>query len=309
VKPEDLAAKILELKEKKKAAILAHNYQIPEIQDIADFVGDSLELAMMCTKVEEKLMVFCGVDFMAETACILNPDKKVLIPERGATCPLAAQLPLSVLLEEKKRYPNAPVVLYVNTRAEAKAEADAICTSANAPEIIEAIEGDTVIFGPDRNLAWFAQQRTKKTIIPAPHDGYCYVHRLFSAEEIFLLKRKNPDAEVLAHPECDPEVQKIATHVCSTSQMLKVAKKSKAKTFIVATEIGLIHRLKKENPDKQFIPASPAAVCGEMKMHTLEKLYLSLRDEKHEVRVPEEVARRARRAIERMFELMKAYRG
>ncbi|MEM1689684.1 MAG: quinolinate synthase NadA [Candidatus Hadarchaeales archaeon] len=302
-KVDEIVEKIVELKEKKKAVILAHNYQIPEIQDLADFVGDSLELALACTKIDKNLVVFCGVDFMAETASILNPEKKVLIPDVEASCPLAAQLPLRVLLEKKKEHPGVPVVLYVNTTAEAKAEADVICTSANAPSVINSLDEDVVLFGPDRNLAWFTQQKTKKTVIPVPYDGYCYVHRMFKVEDILLLKQKYPDAEILAHPECDPEIQQIATHVCSTSQMIKRARESNARTFIIATEIGLLHRLKKENPDKKFIPACPDAICQQMKKHTLEKLYISLRDEKYEIKVPEKTAERARRAIERMFSL------
>lgn len=302
-KLDEIITKIAELRERKRAVILAHNYQIPEIQDLADFVGDSLELALACTKVDEDLIIFCGVDFMAETASILNPEKRVLIPDRRATCPLAAQLPLHVLLKEKKKHPGVPVVLYVNTTAEAKAEADVICTSANAPQVINSLDEEVVMFGPDRNLAWFAQQRTKKTVIPVPHDGYCYVHRMFRVEEILSLKQRHPDAEILAHPECDPEIQKIATHVCSTSQMIRRARESGAKTFIIATEIGLLHRLKKENPGKEFIPARSDAICQQMKEHTLEKLYISLRDEKHEVRVAKETAEKARKAIERMFSL------
>lgn len=298
-----ISEKIVELKESKRAVILAHNYQIPEIQDLADFVGDSLELALACTRLDENLIIFCGVDFMAETASILNPEKKVLIPDPNATCPLAAQLPIYLLLEEKKKHPGIPTVLYVNTSAEAKAEADVICTSANVPQIINSLDEDTVLFGPDRNLAWFAQQKTKKTIIPVPFDGYCYVHKMFKVTDIISLKQKYPDAEVLAHPECDPEVQQIATHICSTSQMIKRARESNARTFIIATEIGLLHRLKKENPEKKFIPASPNAICQQMKKHTLEKLYTSLRDEKYEVKVPEKTAERARKAIERMFSL------
>jgi quinolinate synthase len=298
--------KIREMKERKRAVILAHNYQPPQIQDLADFVGDSLGLAITCTKVESDLIVFCGVDFMAETASILNPDKKVLIPEPRATCQLAAQLPVELILDAKRKHRGAATVLYVNTRAEAKAEADAICTSANGAEVVNALEEETVIFGPDRNLAWFVQRRSGKRVIPIPADGHCYVHRMFKAEDIRRLKDRYPGAEILAHPECDPEVQEMATAVCSTSQMLKWVRRSGAKEFIIATEVGMLYRLRRENPGRVFIPALPEAVCGAMKMHTLEKLYLCLRDERPEVRVGGRVAERARRAIERMFELTRA---
>jgi quinolinate synthase len=295
--------KIEGLKKRKNAVILAHNYQIPEIQEIADVLGDSLELARASTKLEADLVVFCGVDFMAEMTAMLNPDKKVLIPDPAARCPMAAQLPATEVRRAKGEYPGAPVALYVNTLAEAKAEADTVCTSANSPQVVDALEGDTVLFGPDWNLAWFVGQRTGKRVIPIPERGYCYVHKRFSPADVALLKEEHPDAEVLAHPECDPEVQRLATHICSTSQMIYRARDSPAKRFIIATEVGLIHRLKWENPGKEFIPASEAAVCEEMKKHTLEKLYLALRDEKHVVVVPPGIAERARASIERMFEL------
>ncbi|MEM2866686.1 MAG: quinolinate synthase NadA [Candidatus Hadarchaeales archaeon] len=301
--PQELRDRIVKLKREKKAVILAHNYQRPEVQDAADFVGDSLELARASSGVEAELVVFAGVDFMAETAAMLNPEKKVVIPDPEARCPMASQLPPQLVREARKKHPEAAVVLYVNTLAEAKAESDVACTSANAPQIVNALDEDTVIFGPDRNLAWFVQQRTSKKVIPLPQDGHCYVHRMFSAADVALLKERYPDAEVLVHPECDPEVQRLATHLCSTSQMLRRARASPAKRFIIATEVGMLERLRKENPGKEFIPALDSAICLEMKKHTLEKVYLSLRDEKHVVRVPEEIAARARRTIERMLEI------
>jgi len=300
---EDLRRKIGELKERKRAVILAHNYQLPEVQEVADFVGDSLELARASSGVEADLIVFAGVDFMAEMASMLNPDKRVVIPDPEARCPMAFQLPASLVREARAKHPGAAVVLYVNTLAEAKAESDVACTSANAPQIVNALEEETVLFGPDRNLAWFVQQRTKKRIIPLPDYGYCYVHRLFTPVDILALKERYPDAEVLVHPECDPEVQKLATHLCSTSQMIQRARASPARRFIVATEVGMTYRLKKENPDKEFIPALPTAICQQMKKHNLEKVYLALRDERYPVRVPEEIAGRARLTIERMLEL------
>lgn len=303
MKPAELREAILKLKAERDAIILAHTYQREEIQLLADYIGDSLELARYSAKVKKKLIVFCGVDFMAETAAILNPDKTVVIPDPQARCPMAAQLPAELVREAKRRHPDAAVVLYINTLAEARAEADVTCTSANAPQIVNALDEEKIIFGPDRNLAWFVQRRSDKQIIPLPDRGYCYVHRMFSPADIMLLKERYPDAEVLVHPECDPEVQEIATHICSTSQMLVRAKASPAKRFIIATEIGLVERLRRELPGKEFIPALETAVCEQMKKHNLEKLYLALRDIKHVVSVPPEIAARARKATERMLEI------
>ncbi len=303
MKYEQLREAILKLKGERNAAILAHNYQREEIQLLADYVGDSLDLARYSAKVDAKLIVFCGVNFMVEIAAILNQTKTVIIPDRSARCPMAAQLPAKLVREAKRKHPDARVVLYVNTLAEAKAEADVTCTSANASLIVNALDGEKILFGPDRNLAWFAQQRSDKQIIPLPDRGYCYVHRMFSAADILALKKRYPDAELLVHPECDPEVQRIATHICSTSQMLLRAKASPAKRFIIATEIGLVERLRREFPDKEFIPALETAVCKQMKKHDLRKLYLALRDKKHVVRVHSKIATKARMAIENMLEI------
>jgi len=303
MKPGELREAILKLKAERDAIILAHTYQREEIQLLADYIGDSLELARYSAKVKKKLIVFCGVDFMAETAAILNPDKTVVIPDPQARCPMAAQLPAELVREAKRKHPDAAVVLYINTLAEARAEADVTCTSANAPQIVNALDEEKIIFGPDRNLAWFVQRRSDKQIIPLPDRGYCYVHRMFSPADIMLLKERYPDAEVLVHPECDPEVQEIATHICSTSQMLLRAKASPAKRFIIATEIGLVERLRRELPGKEFIPALETAVCEPMKKHNLEKLYLALRDIKQVVSVPPEIAAKARKATERMLEI------
>jgi len=303
MKPEELREAVLKLKAERDAIILAHNYQRQEVQLLADFIGDSLELARASTKVKARLVLFAGVDFMAETAAMLNPDKTVIIPDPEARCPMAAQLPAELVREAKRKHPDAAVVLYINTLAEARAEADVTCTSANAPQIVNALDEEKILFGPDRNLAWFAQRRSDKQIIPLPDRGYCYVHRMFSPADIILLKERYPDAEVLVHPECDPEVQEIATHICSTSQMLVRAKASPAKRFIIATEIGLVERLRREFPGKEFIPALDTAVCEQMKRHNLEKLYLALRDTKYVVRVPPEIAAKARKATERMLEI------
>jgi quinolinate synthase len=294
---------ILKLKSERDAIILAHNYQREEIQLLADYIGDSLDLARHSAKVKERVIVFAGVDFMAQTAAMLNPDKTVILPEMEARCPMAAQLPPELIWEAKRNFPDAAVVLYINTLAEARAEADVICTSANAPQIVNAMEEDEVIFGPDRNLAWYVQKRTDKKIIPLPDQGYCYVHRMFTAADILLKKEKFPDAEVLVHPECDPEVQDIATHICSTNQMIVRAKASPAKRFIIATEVGMVERLRREFPQKQFMHALETAVCVQMKKHNLQKLYEALRGMKHVITVPQDIADRARRATERMLEL------
>ncbi len=300
---KDLFEKISRLKEEKNAVVLAHNYQREEVQLAADYLGDSLDLARRSMGLDADLVVFAGVDFMAEMAVMLNPGKTVVIPDLGARCPMAAQLSAEGVREARKEHPGAAVVLYVNTLAEAKAEADVTCTSANAPQIVGAMNEEKVLFGPDRNLAWFARRRTDKEVIPIPEDGYCYVHRMFSPADIKLLKEEHPDAEVLVHPECNPEVQQLADHICSTSQMLMRAKASSARKFIIGTEVGLVDRLRREFPDKEFIPALDTAICKQMKKHTLEKVYLSLRDKKHVVKVSPKIADRARVAIERMLEI------
>ncbi len=300
---KQLSEAILKLKAEREAIILAHNYQREEIQLLAEYIGDSLELARYSTKLKGRIAVFAGVDFMAQTAAMLNPDKKVIIPDPEARCPMAAQLPPELVRKAKAAHPKAATVIYINTLAETRAEADVVCTSANAAQIVNAVDEDEVIFGPDRNLAWYVEKRSDKKIIPLPDNGYCYVHRMFSAADILLLKEKYPDAEVLVHPECSPEVQNLASHICSTSQMLVRAKASPAKRFIIGTEIGMVERLRREFPRKEFIPALDTAICQQMKKHTLQNLYESLRDEKNVVTVPEAIAAKARKATERMLEL------
>ena len=303
---EELQGKILDLKEEKGALLLAHNYQVIEIQEVADFVGDSLELCRRAQGVEDAdLIVFCGVDFMAETASILNPGKKVVIPTSTARCPMAAMLPVSVLMEAKTAHPGAPVVLYVNTLAEAKAEADVTCTSANAADIIAQLEEETVLFGPDRNLVWHASRRIpEKTIIPIPDFGHCYVHRfLGDGSEAMKLKKKYPDAELLVHPECEPEFQLKADHVLSTGGIYRRCKESDAKIFIIGTEVGMVGRLRREIPGKTFLPAKEYAECSAMKRITLENTLEALRLEEPVVEVPDDTAKRARIPIERMLEM------
>jgi len=299
-----LAEKIYKLKEEKKAIILAHNYQRPEIQDIADYVGDSIELSRKAMEEKEaKIIVFAAVDFMAESAAILNPKKKVLLPSLGARCPMAQMLTVDEIKRMKALYPGVPLVLYVNTLASAKAQCDICCTSANAVRVIQSLNADTVLFGPDRNLAEYVQRKTGKTVIPIPEWGFCPTHLLFQPEDVRILKMEHPEATVMVHPECTSEMQKTADFVGSTSQMCKFAKECKAKTFIVGTEEGILHRLRKDNPEKQFILAYEGAICPNMKLNTLDRLYVSLREEKYVITVPEPVARQARKALERMLDI------
>jgi len=293
---------IYRLKKQKKAIILAHTYQRAEVQDIADYVGDSIELSRKATEENDaEIIVFSAVDFMAESAAILNPEKRVLLPSVGARCPMAQMLPAEEVKLWKRRYPKAPVVLYVNTLAEAKAQADVCCTSANAVKVIGALEADTVLFGPDHNLAWHVQQKTGKTIVPIPRKGFCPTHLLFLKEDIYLTKKQGSDALVAVHPECTPDVQSMADFVGSTSQICRYVKEVSGKKFIVGTEIGIIHRLKKDNPGKEFIPAYEGAVCPNMKLNTLERIYASLKEETHPVTVPNRLAKKARKALEKML--------
>jgi quinolinate synthase len=293
--------KLLKLKREKKAVILAHNYQRPEIQDFADYVGDSIELCLKAKKEKNaEIIVFAAVDFMAESAAILNPDKKVLLPSPGARCPMAQMLTAEEVKRWKRKYPKAPVVLYVNTLAEAKAECDVCCTSANAVKIVESLDANTVIFGPDNNLAEYVAEKTGKNIIAIPSRGFCPTHLLFQPEEIQVLRMEYPDAVVAVHPECSSEVRVLADFVGSTSQMCRYAKNTEFKRYIIATEVGLLHRLKKENPGKEFIPAYDA-VCPNMKLNTLERVYYALKDEKHVVRVPKSTAEKAWKALEKML--------
>jgi quinolinate synthase len=301
----DIAARIERLKKEKHAIILAHNYQRPEIQDIADFVGDSIELSKRATQeTDAKILVFAAVDFMAESAAILNPEKKVLLPSVGARCPMAQMFPLEQVKMWKKKYPRIPLVLYVNTLAEAKTQCDVCCTSANAVEIVKALDADTVLFGPDNNLASYVQKRTNKTIIPIPPGGFCPTHLLFSKADLMILRKANPDAQVMVHPECTMDMQDAADFVGSTSQMCRYANSCSSHKYIVATELGLLHRLQKENPGKEFLPAYEGGLCPNMKLNTLERVYLALETEQTLITVPSAVSRKAREALEKMYTLL-----
>ena len=305
-KTKELMIRCRELAEAKKAVILAHNYQRNEIQDLADYVDDSVGLAKRAMEEKEaKIIVHCSVDFMAETAVILNPGKKVLIPSLGAKCPMAAMLPAAQVELAKKKYPKYPIVLYVNSLAEAKAFSDVVCTSANVVKVVNSLDSDTIVFGPDVNLAWYVAHETGKKVIPIPEKGFCQTHILFLKEDLLLLREEHPDAVIMVHPECTSDVQLLADFVGSTSQMCRYAKQSNASKFIVGTEIGLIHRLKKENPNKTFIPAYENAWCVNMKRNTLDEVYMSIKEEKHAVTVPEQIAKKAKVSLERMFEIVK----
>ncbi len=288
---------IIKLKEEMSAVILAHNYQRREVQEIADFRGDSLELARKAKNIDADYIVFAGVDFMAETAAILNPDKTVLIPSKAASCEMAKYLTAERVREYKKRYPDAAVVLYVNSSAEAKAEADIVCTSANAVKVVESLPNDTVLFGPDANLASYVAEKTDKRIIPLPPEGHCYVHTSFDPADI------PRDGVVMVHPECPKDIRDLGDVVASTGGMVKYVKNSDARRFIVVTERDMVERLRIDFPDREFVSAWEGATCLGMKKITLEKILLSLRERKYEVHVPREIAERAKVAIERMLEV------
>jgi len=303
------------LRKEKNAVIIAHNYQIPEIQDIADFTGDSLALSQLAAKTEAEIIVFCGVHFMAETASIISPSKKVLIPDLKAGCSLSDTINAEELRNWKKEYPNAVVVSYVNTTAEVKAESDYCCTSRNAVQIVKSIPEDKeILFLPDMFLGAYVAKVTGRKIYLWP--GECHVHAGIRPINIKRMREEHPRAEMLIHPECgcttsfmyfsaNGKTGDRDIHFLSTGGMIKHAINSDSKEFIVATETGMLHRLRKDNPDKRFYPAKEKAVCNYMKMITLEKLLISLKEDKYEVRVPEDIAFKARKAIDRMLEISK----
>lgn len=294
--------KILDLKKKRKAIILAHNYQLGEVQDIADFTGDSLELSQRAAKTNAEVIVFCGVHFMAETASILCPDRTVLLPDIDAGCPMANMITAECLLEKKKEYPNAVVVCYVNSSADVKAESDVCCTSANAVKVVEkCADNREIIFIPDQYLGHFVSSKTNKKMILWP--GFCPTHVKIQPQEITKLRHQYPDAKVVVHPECKPEVIAVADEALSTSGIIRFAQKTGAQDIIVGTEIGIIHRLKKENPSKRFIPASEQAICPNMKKITLEKVLWALEELTPEVKVPEAIRLRAKAAVDKMLEI------
>jgi len=301
VNPEILA-EINRLRIERNAIILSHNYQRPEVQDIADFVGDSLELSIKASKVTEAdIIVFCSVDFMAETAKLLSPGKTVLLPERGAGCPMSDMVEPEPLREMKARHPGVPVVCYVNTSAAVKAECDIACTSANAVKVVNSLPDEEIIFVPDRNLGAWVQEQTEKRLILWP--GYCPTHNRVLADHVLAAKQAHPDALALVHPECTPDITALADHVLSTGGMLRLAREHAATEFIIVTEEGLLHRLRKENPRKALYHLQPTMVCPNMKKTTIDKVLWSLQDLHYPVDIPPDIAARARRCIERMLEI------
>ena len=300
---KEIISKIKELKKKRSAVILVHNYQLPEVQDIADYRGDSLELSRIAAKTEAKVIVFCGVYFMAETASILSPDKLVVMPDTAAGCPMANMMNADDLRKLKKEHPNAVTVGYVNTSAEVKAELDYCCTSTNAIAVINALsDKKEIIFIPDKYLADYVSRKTGRKLIT--WHGFCPTHVKILPEDLKREKKFHPKAIVMVHPECLPSVVDMADAVLSTSQMAKFAKENPAKEFIIGTEAGLLYRLKQDNPEKEFYLASERAVCPNMKRTTQEKVLWVLEELKNEVKVPENIAKKARLAIERMLAII-----
>lgn len=300
----ELTEKIARLKKRRRAIILAHNYQLGEVQDIADFVGDSLGLSQKAANTDAEVIVFCGVHFMAETASILCPDKIVLLPDITAGCPMANMITAEELRKKKKELPNAAVVCYVNSTAEVKAESEICCTSANALKVVESLDADETLFVPDQYLGHYISSKTNKKLILWP--GYCPTHARILPEEITTLRQEYPEAKVMVHPECRPAVIALADEVLSTNGMIKFAQKTVAEEIIVGTEVGILHRLRRENPGKKFIPASEKAVCPNMKRITLDKIQQSLEDMSPEVKVPKGIRLKAKLAVDKMLEIGRA---
>jgi quinolinate synthase len=303
----DLYAEIEKLKQQKNAVILAHYYQEGEIQDIADYIGDSLGLSQQAAKTDADIIVFAGVHFMAETAKILSPTKKVLLPDLKAGCSLADSCPPHLFKKFKESYPDHLVITYVNCTAELKAMSDIVCTSSNAVQIVESLPADQkIIFGPDRNLGAYVAKKTGRDLVL--WNGACMVHEIFSREKITKLKERHPNAKILAHPECEEHILQLADYIGSTTGILKYATNDAATEFIVATEAGIIHQMEKDNPTKTFIPAPPNNTCAcndcpHMKRNTLEKLYLCLKNEMPEITLPADIIAKAVRPIERMLDI------
>lgn len=305
---EALKKKIEKLKKKRNAVIIAHNYQRDEVQDIADISGDSLALAQAAVRTDAEVIVFCGVHFMAESASILNPGKKVIIPVLEAGCPLADMITPEKLRAKKKQYPDAAVVCYVNTSAEVKAESDIACTSSNAVEVVRSLKEKQIIFVPDKNLGRYVQSQVpEKEIIL--WEGFCPTHIRVQEEDVIKTKREHPQAEVIAHPECNPEVLALSDHICSTGGMFKYVKQSGSKEFIISTEAGMLYKLQKENPDKKFYLPTQNLVCANMKLITLGWVAHSLEKLVYEVKVSDEVREKALKALDRMLQVTGEKKG
>ncbi|ACM19455.1 quinolinate synthetase complex, subunit A [Geotalea daltonii FRC-32] len=296
---DDMKNEIRALLKERNGILLAHNYMRDEVQEIADITGDSLGLSVEAAKTSASVIVFCGVHFMAESASILAPDKTVLLPRLDAGCPMADMVTVPALQEMKRRHPGVPVVTYVNSSAAVKANSDICCTSANAVKVVKSLAAPEIIFVPDRNLGRYVARFTDKTF----HfwDGYCPTHERLKPEAVLRLKKENPGALFICHPECNPEVEALADHVCSTTGMYDFCKKSPANRFIIGTEAGILYKLQKESPDKEFILASPALVCPNMKLTSLEDILAALQSMAPVIKVPEEVREPAKLALDRML--------
>ena len=293
---------IIRLKKEKNVLLLAHYYQIPEIQDIADFTGDSLFLSQQAAKTKAKVIVFCGVQFMAETASILSPEKIVLLPEIKSGCPLADMAPAEKVKSKIKELPGVLVVSYVNSSAVVKSLSDYCCTSANAVQVVRSIPAEkNILFLPDMNLANFTARKTKRNIIP--WQGYCPTHHLLTKEDVIKVKKLHPKALLLVHPECRPEVCNLANYIGSTREIIEFAGNNPAKEYIIGTELGILHPLKKNNPDKQFFAASEKMICKDMKLITLEKVLSSLQNLEPRIIVPEDIREKSLKALNRMIEI------
>ncbi len=295
---KELIEKINSLKKEKNAVILVHNYQNPEIYEVADFLGDSLDLSRNAAETDADVIVFCGVRFMAETAKILSPDKTVLLPDIEAGCQMADMVMAEEVKALKEQFPGVPVVCYVNTTAEVKAESDICCTSANGVKVVNSLPGKDVIFVPDKNLGSYAGSQTKKNMVLP--EGYCYVHDNIKPEDVLKAKKEHPAAKIVAHPECREEVLELADSIESTSGMLRYANESNSNEFIIVTEVGMTERLKREIPDKKFYPVGK--VCINMKKITLEKVLTALENEQYKIEVKEDIRLRAKKALDKMLE-------
>jgi quinolinate synthase len=299
---KNLVEEILAWKKKRKAVILAHVYQPAEIQDIADFIGDSLFLSQQAAQTDAEVIVFCGVYFMAETAAILSPEKIILLPEIKAGCPLANMAPPEKVKEKLKESPKAVIISYVNSFAAVKALSDYCCTSANAVQVVQAISNKKdILFIPDKNLANFIAQRTKRKIIPWP--GFCPIHNLLTKEDVIKAKKLHPQALLLVHPECRPEVCNLADYIGSTKGIINFVSNNSVKEYIIGTEIGIFHPLKKSNPDKEFFAASEKMICRDMKLIDLEKVLRSLQILEPQITVPEDIRKKSLKALSRMLEI------
>lgn len=296
----NMIKEIKRMKKERNAVIVAHNYQMDEVQELADVVGDSFMLSRYCASTDADVVVFCGVHFMAESAKILSPEKTVLLPESDAGCPMANMVTVEALNEEKKKHPNATVVCYINTSAAVKAECDICCTSSNAVRVVKSIPNDEILFVPDKNLGSFVAKQVPDKKIHL-WNGYCITHHKVSINDVEKAKSVHPDALVLAHPECRREVLEMADFVGSTAQIIEYAKKSSHGKFLIATEMGILHQLKKDNPDKVFYLLTPGLLCSNMKKTTVESVYNALKYNRYEINLDDEIIERARKTLEAML--------